>query len=610
MTTTTETIATPALPARRRVPRVRSVVAAFVVGAILATTAGAVSLAAYSQMHAGKILPGVHVGTVDVSGLDRAVAADRLNAAFASYGQGKLVLSVGTTSEQIAYSDIGRGPDVNAMLDAAFAVGRGGSAADQTVAMLRTLTNGEVVEPRVTFDRDRLSQKFAVIAARVDRDTVDGEVKTVSGGFNVTQAVEGTYFDYQAASDQLAAQLSQTSAPAELRVSFEPTVLHPTITADATAEAQAAATRMTKPILLEAGDEQWTLPATTVRSWIDFGLVNGTYGPQVDAAAVKKAVAKLAARIDRSPVNAKFLFGKSNRVVGVTQSSNGRALDVAATTARIVAVVNARGSAGLSPTESVAPALVTKVPRLTTEVARKSAPLMRPLASWTTYYEVGSHNGFSANITVPSMYINGTVVAPGEWFSYLQAIGPITTARGFKFGGAIINGRSVEGTTLGGGMCSSSTTLFNAVARSGFQIGARRNHYYYIARYPLGLDATVFIDGGYAQDMTWRNDTQYPVLIRAIARPGMIRFTLYSVPTGRSVSLSRPSVKNYISGYTVTRNTTSLPAGTYKQVEYAANGQDVWVTRTVRDRSGRVIHQETYYSHYTRMIGIILHGVA
>jgi hypothetical protein len=36
----------------------------------------------------------------------------------------------------------------------------------------------------------------------------------------------------------------------------------------------------------------------------------------------------------------------------------------------------------------------------------------------------------------------------------------------------------------------------------------------------------------------------------------------------------------------------------------------VWVTRTVRDRSGRVIHQETYYSHYTRMIGIILHGVA
>ena len=77
MTTTTETIATPALPARRRVPRVRSVVAAFVVGAILATTAGAVSLAAYSQMHAGKILPGVHVGTVDVSGLDRAVAADR-----------------------------------------------------------------------------------------------------------------------------------------------------------------------------------------------------------------------------------------------------------------------------------------------------------------------------------------------------------------------------------------------------------------------------------------------------------------------------------------------------------------------------------------------------
>jgi vancomycin resistance protein YoaR len=610
MTTTTDTIPNAGLATRRRLPRARTVVVAFVVGAILATTAGAFSLAAYSQMHAGKILPGVHVGAVDVSGLDRAAAAERLKAQFASYGQGTLALSVGATSEQISYADLGRRPDMDAMLDAAFAVGRGGSAADETIGMLRTLTNGEVVQPRVTFDRDRLTQAFSTIAAKLDRDPVDGGVKVVPGGFSVTQAVEGATFDYHAASDQVATQLSDTNAPAELRASFEPTVLQPAITATATAEAQAAAVRMTKPIVLEAGAEHWTLSAATVRGWIDFAVVDGVYGPQVDAAAVQKSIAKLGKKIDRSPVNAKFLFGKSNRVVGVTSSSNGRTLDENLTTARIVAVLNARGNAGLSPTESVSPALVTKVPRLTTEVARKSAPLMRPLASWTTYYEVGSHNGFSANITVPSMYINGTVVAPGDWFSYLKTIGPITTARGFKLGGAIINGRSVEGTTLGGGMCSSSTTLFNAALRSGFQIGARRNHYYYIARYPLGLDATVFIDGGYAQDMTFRNDTNYPVLIRAYARPGVIRFTLYSVPTGRTVSLTRPIVKNYIAGYTVTRNTTSLPAGTYKQVEYAANGQDVWVTRTVRDRSGRVIHQETYYSHYQRMIGVILHGVA
>ena len=74
------------------------------------------------------------------------------------------------------------------------------------------------------------------------------------------------------------------------------------------------------------------------------------------------------------------------------------------------------------------------------------------------------------------------------------------------------------------------------------------------------------------------------------------------------MTLTRPIVKNFISGYTVYKKTTSLPAGTWKAVEYAANGQDVWVTRIVRDRSGAIVHQETYYSHYTRMIGVILVG--
>src|SRR5438874_7577123 len=129
MTTTTDTIPNARLTARRRLPRVRLVLAAFVVGAILASAGAAVSLAAYAQIHAGKVLPGVHVGAVDLSGLDRAAATERLKDRYASYGQGQVVLSVGATTEQISYSDIGRGPDLDAMLDAAFAVGRGGSAA-------------------------------------------------------------------------------------------------------------------------------------------------------------------------------------------------------------------------------------------------------------------------------------------------------------------------------------------------------------------------------------------------------------------------------------------------------------------------------------------------
>ena len=66
---------------------------------------------------------------------------------------------------------------------------------------------------------------------------------------------------------------------------------------------------------------------------------------------------------------------------------------------------------------------------------------------------------------------------------------------GLREGGAIINGRTEPQGALAGGICSCSTTLFNAALRAGFEMGARRNHYYYIDRYPLGLDATVFISG-------------------------------------------------------------------------------------------------------------------
>jgi hypothetical protein len=87
-----------------------------------------------------------------------------------------------------------------------------------------------------------------------------------------------------------------------------------------------------------------------------------------------------------------------------------------------------------------------------------------------------------------------------------------------------------------------------------------------------------------------------------------VRFTIYSVPTGRKVTFSKPLVKNYRPGWTEVHYTTALKPGVREQTEYQADGQDVWVTRTVRDKTGKVIHRETFFSHYARMIGIVLVG--
>jgi hypothetical protein len=74
------------------------------------------------------------------------------------------------------------------------------------------------------------------------------------------------------------------------------------------------------------------------------------------------------------------------------------------------------------------------------------------------------------------------------------------------------------------------------------------------------------------------------------------------------VSFTSPTVRNYSPSTTVVQYTTALSPGVRQQVEYEVAGFDAWVTRTVRDRSGAIIHSNTYYSHYARIVGLILVG--
>jgi vancomycin resistance protein YoaR len=112
--------------------------------------------------------------------------------------------------------------------------------------------------------------------------------------------------------------------------------------------------------------------------------------------------------------------------------------------------------------------------------------------------------------------------------------------------------------------------------------------------------------------MTFTNDTKYPVLIRGYrirdGGAGYVRFELWSVPNGRKVSLSKPIVKNIRPATDTIQYTTGLNPGVQQRVEYPVDGKQVWVTRTVRDRSGAVIHKETYYSNYARITGVTLVG--
>ncbi|HEY4633480.1 MAG TPA: VanW family protein [Candidatus Limnocylindrales bacterium] len=611
MTTTTPDSIALAPGLRRPSKRVRFVVA-FLVGLIAAMALGAGALYAYDQQYAGRVLPGVRVGTVDLSGLDPATAAEQLRSAYASLGEGELVLTSPAGAAVIPYADIERGPDIDAMLAEAMAAGRADGPVERAISNARTALRGIVLEPRVTFDADALAGRIERHASSLATDPVEASVTLTSdGAYEVKPGADGRVADPKAAIAAAVESLGALDAPARIELELPVAAVEPSVTTAEATDARVDAERLTQTIELPVGDKTHEISTETLRSWVTFGPVAGrSYGPTIETSGLAAIVKKLAKKVDMAAVSASFKTS-GGRITGVTASHEGRKLDVKATTKQLLAVFAAR--AGGQAATVVEPAVKTTAPALTTAEAKAALPKMRRISRWTTYFPIGEKNGFGANIWIPARLIDGYVVPPGGTFDFWKAVGPVTRAKGFRSGGAIINGRTEPQGALAGGICSCSTTLFNAAARAGYDMGARRNHYYYIDRYPVGLDATVFISAsGSKQTMSFTNDTDYPLLIRGRGwrngAAGYVRFDIYSVPTGRKVSFKTGPKRNYRNASDTVQYTKSLKKGQSQRVEYPVDGFQVSVTRTVRDRKGKVVHRDTWFSNYARITGITLVG--
>ena len=609
MTSTSETASLPIVE-QRPSRRLRFLVA-FMAGLLAVLALGVGALYAYDRQFEGRILPGVQVGSVDLSGLTPSAAAAQLSTAYASLGAGKLVLTSPDGNTSIAYADIGRHVDVDGLVADAAAVGRAGSAVDRVIGNAKTALRGVVLAPRVVFDQKLLAAKVQAAASRLERSPIDATVTTTATSFQQTPASDGRTADAQTAYDAAAAALSALDAPAEIDVAIPVATVPARITTDEATVATTSADLMAKDIVLTDGSESWTIKASTVRTWLRVTpTVDGGYIPLPNVASVRSVVTSLASKIDRKALDASFVLGKGGVVFGVTAGHNGRKLDVATTSDRILGAMRARALNVVTPT--VAAAVLVTTPALTTEEAQKAAPLLKRISTWTTWFPISERNHFGANIWLPAQFIDGTVVAPGATFDFWRTVGPVTPARGFGKGGAIINGQTDPQGAIGGGICSNSTTLFNAALRAGMQMLSRRPHFYYINRYPLGLDATVFISaGGGATTMSFRNDTPYPVLIRGIRTrsggTGYVRYDIYSVPNGRRVVVGPPTVRNVSPAWDSVQYTSSMKKGTSKRTETPTDGKDVWRTIYVY-QDGKLIRQHTYYSHYSRITGVVLKG--
>ncbi|MDE6469794.1 MAG: VanW family protein [Eubacterium sp.] len=158
----------------------------------------------------------------------------------------------------------------------------------------------------------------------------------------------------------------------------------------------------------------------------------------------------------------------------------------------------------------------------------------------------------TTNLRIASEAISGTIIYPGEVFSFNNVVGPRTAAKGYK-NAAIFTGGDATEDGIGGGICQVASTMFNCALYANVDIVERHQHSQRVSYVPLGRDAAIY---GTAQDFRWRNNTGYPIKIEMTVEGGVITCTFYTdanvTPPDVSLSVSQNgknfTMRRYVNG--------------------------------------------------------------
>ena len=160
------------------------------------------------------------------------------------------------------------------------------------------------------------------------------------------------------------------------------------------------------------------------------------------------------------------------------------------------------------------------------------------LGTYSSTFATGGGRG--ANVSLAAKYCDGTILNPGEEFSYTDLVGPTTAARGYKEATVYENGKAVPG--MGGGVCQGSSTLYCAALKADLEITERHNHSLYVTYVPKGLDATVSTG---VLDLKFKNNYNYPIMISCKTSGGkFVASILGRQSTGKVVELWSKNTKN------------------------------------------------------------------
>jgi vancomycin resistance protein YoaR len=567
-----------------------------------------ISLSYFYASYDGKIYPNVYIGEVNFGGMTKDEARDFLQKRTQNMLSGGLTVNVKDRDIDLNLERYAEDPDLAGDLlhfnnektvDALYDAGRqGGDFWASVFAVVKASFTKEKVAAVWEFDRKSLLLFFDKDLSKNESSAENAAITFIGDNLKIKNDKVGLRLNYARLMDDTDERMKSLS-PLHLAAEYLPEM--PTITREDTAGREADIARVLDlaPINVTRDGQIWTLSRADLKKYLGFEKDGMRVSVVLDEEKSAPFFKTIANAVNVSEENAKFKI-ENNKVLEFQKSRIGMKLDEEGTRRLI------NGLFELTSEKKDIVAIVDIVEPAITMDNVNTLGIDELIGTGVSDFS-GSPPNRIYNIKTGAEKINGWLLAPGDEFSALRAIGPVDAASGFKKELVIKADKTTP--EFGGGLCQIGTTLFRGAIDTGLPIVERRNHSYRVSYYePAGTDATLYNP---SPDLRFINDTGNYILIQAKISGNKLSFEFWGKSDGRTASHTNSVIKNIVNPPPAKYITTAdLAPGVKKKVETAHKGADAYFKYTVKypDERGEV--SKTFYSHYKPWAEVWLVGAA
>lgn len=586
----------------------------------------------YNLAYANKILPNTYLGAQNLGGKDRISAFGLISKNLDDFTNSTIIFEIDGQTLEAKPAELGIGLDSEKTLNSVYSRGRSGDLYTNFKQKIGAIVFKTRLVPYYRLDFNKLANFEGTRFSAIEKQPRDATIGYQDGKLAILPQQAGSVVDQE----KLMADIVQRVEGLQnspIAVSL--------IDAPAKIDTQAASkaffkikTLANSKITLTYGYNAWRLGDGDILNILKFfplgreeGYVEkvnlgdskieltdistaGSEAPVLNAVVDTKVLdsflVEVVADVDRPTVDATLKFS-NGKVSEFSPPIDGQKVDVEKTRKLILSRVSVDDLGEKGDIQIPLPVAVT---RAQTESSEINSYGIRELIGRGISYFTGSIANRVYNIGLGASRASGTIVAPGDTFSFNKSVGEVSAGTGYRQAYIISGGRTVLDD--GGGICQVSTTLFRAALNSGLPIVSRTAHAYRVGYYEQGgfkpgLDATVWAPG---VDFAFKNDTNHYILVQAVmdAANSKLEIDIYGTSDGRKVDVSDPVITNIKPApEDKYQDDPTLPKGVVKQVDFSAPGSDSLFTRKVY-KDSKLTSDDVFKSYYRPWQAVYLVG--